>query len=204
MKTENSDTRELILEKTYLLLLLKGVDSVSISDIQKKTGISRGLLYHYFGNKEALFQAIAEKYLINLLQLPKDLLHDMTLSELIEYYIYTYADLIQKAWGQYSDQYQITIANYDFLIFRLSELNPDLKERFKVLWEDEVKVWERALVNSQIKSELRDLGEPYETAKYFQYLINGIWMNSVTQGTDRGLIVTLEQTLKGFYRLLKR
>lgn len=202
--TENTDTKALILEKTYLLLLLKGIDSVSISDIQKATGLSRGLLYHYFGNKEQLFQAIAEKYLINLLRMPADSLKDYTLSELIEYYIYTYADLIKQAWGQYADDYQITIANYDFLIFRLSELNPELKEKFKAIWEDEVMIWEQALVNSQIRSELRDIGEPHETAKYFQYLINGIWMNSVTQGTDEGLIQTLEKTLKGFYRLLKR
>lgn len=201
---ENIDTKELILEKTYLLLLLKGVDSVSISDIQKETGLSRGLLYHYFGNKEALFQAIAEKYLINLLKLPADSLSGYTLSELIEYYIFTYADLINQAWGKYACDYQITIANYDFLIFRLSELNPELKEKFKAIWEDEVHIWEKALVNSQIKYELREIGEPYETAKYFQYLINGIWMNSVTQGTDQGLIETLEKTLKGFYRLLKR
>ena len=52
------DTREKILEKTFMLLIRKGYDSVSVSDIQKELGMSRGLLYCYFKNKSDLILAV--------------------------------------------------------------------------------------------------------------------------------------------------
>ena len=52
------NTRDLILANTFVLLLKNGRDNVSISDIQNKTGISRGLVYKYFsGKSELVFEA---------------------------------------------------------------------------------------------------------------------------------------------------
>lgn len=51
-------TREFILEKTFGLLLQKGYDGVSVSDIQQLTGMARGLLYHYFGSLEQLLKRL--------------------------------------------------------------------------------------------------------------------------------------------------
>ncbi|MBR4598374.1 MAG: TetR/AcrR family transcriptional regulator [Opitutales bacterium] len=52
------NTRDLILANTFVLLLKNGRDNVSISDIQNKTGISRGLIYKYFsGKSELVFEA---------------------------------------------------------------------------------------------------------------------------------------------------
>ncbi len=56
------DTREKILEKTFILLIRKGYDSVSVSDIQKELGMSRGLLYCYFKNKSDLILAACTQY----------------------------------------------------------------------------------------------------------------------------------------------
>lgn len=56
------DTRTKILETTFLLLLKKGYDAVSVSDIQKKLGMSRGLLYRYFKNKSDLIIAACAQY----------------------------------------------------------------------------------------------------------------------------------------------
>ena len=56
------DTRERILETTFMLLIKNGYDSVSVTDIQKELGISRGLLYCYFKNKSDLIIAACMQY----------------------------------------------------------------------------------------------------------------------------------------------
>jgi AcrR family transcriptional regulator len=56
------DTREKILETTFKLLIKKGYEGVSVSDIQKEMGISRGLLYCYFKNKSDLILASCTQY----------------------------------------------------------------------------------------------------------------------------------------------
>lgn len=56
------DTRDKILQTTFLLLIEKGYDRISITDIQKQAGVSRGLLYYFFKNKTDLLFAACRKY----------------------------------------------------------------------------------------------------------------------------------------------
>lgn len=60
--SEPETTKDKILRTTFLLLLEKGYDGVIISDIQNALGISRGLLYRYFKNKNELVFAACREY----------------------------------------------------------------------------------------------------------------------------------------------
>lgn len=83
-------TRDLILQKTFGLLLAKGYDGVSVSDIQQNTGMARGLLYHYFGGQEALFNEAAEKYLNDWFRVDKEEVRAKTVGELIVFTLEKY------------------------------------------------------------------------------------------------------------------
>lgn len=50
--------RKQIMEQTLGLFATKGYFNTSISDIAKKTKISKGLLYNYFGSKEELLNEV--------------------------------------------------------------------------------------------------------------------------------------------------
>ena len=51
-------SKEKILEAALELFGNKGYNSTSISDIVKKAGVSKGLLYHYFESKEELLRGM--------------------------------------------------------------------------------------------------------------------------------------------------
>lgn len=55
--------REAILSAARLVFARNGLAATRIGDIAAEAGISQGLLYHYFPNKEALFTAIVEEAL---------------------------------------------------------------------------------------------------------------------------------------------
>ena len=78
-------SEELILERTFELLLLKGFDAVSISDIQQATGLSRGLLYHYYKNKEDLFIQVTEKYFIRIFDFEVERTANYTVFEFVDF-----------------------------------------------------------------------------------------------------------------------
>jgi len=59
-----SDTREFIIDQAYSLFLSRSYEAVSISEISKAIGFTKGALYHHFTNKENLFKAVIDKYLI--------------------------------------------------------------------------------------------------------------------------------------------
>ena len=56
------DTREYIIDEAYRLFLTQSYEAVSISDISKAIGFTKGALYHHFKNKEELFRAVIDKH----------------------------------------------------------------------------------------------------------------------------------------------
>ena len=53
--------REQLLELGVRLLSTRSVDELSIDMLAEEAGISRGLLYHYFGNKQDFHRAVVRK-----------------------------------------------------------------------------------------------------------------------------------------------
>lgn len=57
------DTREKLLKAAEELFVESGFDGVSISEIARKSGTTKGHLYYYFKNKEELFEAVLRRHL---------------------------------------------------------------------------------------------------------------------------------------------
>lgn len=59
------NTKKLILEKTLKLMIEKQNSLLSIREISAATGIATGGIYHYFSNKEEIYDEIIERYYID-------------------------------------------------------------------------------------------------------------------------------------------
>lgn len=59
---EKLDTKTAILETALDLFALRGFDSVGTQEIVDKSEVSKPMLYHYFGNKRGLLDAIVAEY----------------------------------------------------------------------------------------------------------------------------------------------
>jgi AcrR family transcriptional regulator len=53
--------RDRVLEAARTLFAERGFDATSIAEIGERAGISKSVLYHYFGSKAQLYQAILEE-----------------------------------------------------------------------------------------------------------------------------------------------
>ncbi len=60
-------SKEAILDKTMEIALAEGVDKVSIRKIASACGIAIGSVYNYYGNKDAVIAAAAERFWDNAL-----------------------------------------------------------------------------------------------------------------------------------------
>ncbi len=50
--------RRLILDAAVRVFALKGYDASRVSDVAKEAGVAYGLVYHYFGSKDAVLEAV--------------------------------------------------------------------------------------------------------------------------------------------------
>ena len=54
-------TRERILEAAYTLFVRKGFAAVSMRDLAQESGVTKSLIHHHFGSKEALWELVKEQ-----------------------------------------------------------------------------------------------------------------------------------------------
>lgn len=59
-----NDSREFIINEAYKLFLSRSYEAVSINDISKVVGFTKGALYYHFKDKEDLFMAVIDKYIV--------------------------------------------------------------------------------------------------------------------------------------------
>lgn len=59
-KANSNRTRRLILKHAMTEFATKGYDGARVDNIARSFGLSKNMLYHYFGSKEGLFTAVLE------------------------------------------------------------------------------------------------------------------------------------------------
>lgn len=197
---QSTETKYKIIKKTFELLLLKGYDGVSISDLQKATGISRGLLYHYFGNKETLFIEVCKKHFLDLFQIDSKEIKLYDLAEMRKYIIKKYIKLTKETLKG------VSIINYDFLFFRVMQESNELTVLYENVRNEELKAWRSALHNSERKGELRPNLNLDKIAEQIIYITDGIWLRAVTPSAEKkiDLIKSLKEALKTLFSLIKQ
>ncbi len=61
------DTKDRIMNVSYILFLKKGVGETSMHDIRKKGNFAMGTIYHYFKSKEDLVNQVMDKFILSIL-----------------------------------------------------------------------------------------------------------------------------------------
>ncbi|TGP50501.1 TetR/AcrR family transcriptional regulator [bacterium M00.F.Ca.ET.230.01.1.1] len=74
--------REELLNHAQALFLTHGYDRASLNDVIAAAGVSKGAFYHYFASKEALLEALAERFARQALAGVQDVLGDPALGPL--------------------------------------------------------------------------------------------------------------------------
>ena len=66
------NTKDLIVEKTLKLILEKSTIDISISEIRNATGLPTGSIYYHFSDKNDIFEAIMQKYMVDYIKIDFD------------------------------------------------------------------------------------------------------------------------------------
>lgn len=192
------ETRDKIIEQCFHLLLIKGYDGVSISDIQSSLGISRGLLYHYFGSKEALFIEATKCHFTKAFQLEFSLIASYNIDQMLEYIVDSYRKFINETLQG------VSIINYDFLCYRALQESAELAMLYQRVRDDELRGWLVALGNSRDQGLLHDGIDLQRVAQNYIYTVDGVWLKAVTPLMKIDLVSALRLALETLNVLIKK
>lgn len=161
VKAEN--TKEKIRQEAYRLFADKGFEEVTMTDICKKTGLSRGGLYRYYSSTDEIFSEILSKeYVIadrigkqesarvileDMLREIKGEIMDKELS--LSLAIYEYANLGNGEFFSHIHQSAkkrwISLINYGVETNEFKEVNAELVSELILYYYQGLRMWSRVI-----------------------------------------------------------
>lgn len=193
------NTKDFIIEESYKLFLNHSYEAVSISDISKAIGFTKGALYHHFKNKEELFKSVVDKYLYF-----PDVSADFETVSLSEYIqlCSTEAEKIIKR--LFSFTLVFTPINYMSMFTDAFRHYPGYAELKSEFISNEIEKTKKVLENAIKSGEIRDDINTSLIATNFFSINMGLAGNLVRNNSiDESISLLKEQNLE-FYKLLKK
>lgn len=168
----NVNTREMIIRKALNLFMVKGYKDVSLNDIVKEVGLTKGAFYHHFSSKEELFRVILDLYLIeqgenSFNDLPKENLWQFMTS-----YLEKFSMIVNNLVSEMSNS--ATGVSFLNMAFDAMKLLPDFSEKVSRVHQIERNVWVEVIRNAKKRGEITTTINDLQLAKMFVAINDGI------------------------------
>lgn len=168
----NKKTYDFILEECFKLFLQKGYKDVTIVDIEKAIGMTRGAVFYYVKDKQALFNAVIERFIFEK-QNVNNKVHINPNDTLLEF-IKKYVEGIKQTMSVIkSIQSENVLKSYLNLTFTALTYYESFNQRATFFLNLDRKTWEMFLEKSVNEKEINSKINIEQTAFTFQALFYG-------------------------------
>ncbi len=193
------NTKDFIIDEAFRLFLNHSYEAVSINDISKAIGFTKGALYHHFRNKEELFMAVIDKYLI-IDELDFNL-NNTTLIQFIELCVVKAQEIVSKTMSSSKSFIPLNLLSLFIDAFRHY---PDFAMKKNDLINSEINKTKKVLDQAIVKGEIRNDINTSAMAEMFFTLNTGLAKNLIHGNMSQELAIEkLREQLSEFYKLLK-
>ena len=193
------NTKDFIIEESFKLFLNSSYEAVSISDISKAIGLTKGALYHHFKNKEELFIGVIDKY-FRIVAFDAEI-ETITLEEFIQLSI-EQTEKIFRSLFQHSMTF--TPISYISLIADALRHYPGFAENQGNFINGEIEKTVQVLKNAISNGEIRNDIDPDLVANNFFAINMGLAGNVMRNFSIEDAIELLKKQTSEFYKLLKK
>ena len=199
------DTRNNILRTTLQLFLQKGYKDVSYQDLVKKTGLSKGAIYHYFESKEVLLIAVFEFLLESTpqpaMEEPLSLVKDQ--GSFMKLFIDSKVAQI-NGFKKIMDIKEFKLNRLLFFIEAINE-NEQLKQTITELTKQEIAFLENCFTGLKNHGKLSEGKDPALLAECLFWMLQGGEMMVFFMQNDEweeGVIKMYSKTINDFFKII--
>lgn len=197
-----NNRKEYLYAVAFKLFLTKRYEAVSISDIEKESGMTRGAITYYGKDKLGLFYDVVRHYLIDSQNLDFKLKRNdfASLSDFIEEYVRSSQETMTRF-----HRIDSTVENgsraYMALILQICDFFPDLHEQYLENRNKELLKWIEIIQKAILKKEIKDGIDVITTAKLFMNVFYGqSYLDALSAGLNT---VELRLQFQNIYRFIK-
>lgn len=191
-------TKDFIIAQAYKLFLNGSYDSVSINDLCKAIGLTKGALYHHFESKEAIFVSVIDTYLS--IHPGRDVSDDWTLEQFIDFNIQYATDIMQTLIGKHPQYLPIS---YLSMIIDALRHYPGFAQKKLHLLLAEIEKIERMLTNAINRGEIRNDINVHIMAINFYSLSAGTFTTLLKENSPELALNLLREQMNELHKVLK-
>ena len=199
-----SPTKEHIILTSFRLFLQKGYKEVTMSMLVKATGLSKGAFYHYFENKEQLFIETLDNLFFSISPFNKE----MVINPEVSFYDYMqmYIENVKKMAKMITSYIGVEASGMGYYRLMLDVANyaPDFNKKIEDSNKNELAFWRKIVENGIRKEEIKENLDTEILANHFQWLQDGIALNSIFSGNPKVMYTNLENAFEQLYQCIKK
>jgi|WetSurMetagenome_2_1015567.scaffolds.fasta_scaffold172509_2 TetR/AcrR family transcriptional regulator, transcriptional repressor for nem operon len=196
------NTKEHILTVALGLFLKNSFKGVTMNEIVKTTGMSKGAFYHYFKSKEALFLAILDEYYSKfMIQDFSSFSHD-SLYQFSREMMFDYGNKPQCA--EENELHMCGDMNYVFLVLEGIRLFPSFRKKALEHQKREIDAWTEIIGIARKKGEIKSVMTDDQIANIFVFTTDGVGLRAImSNGTAEEKRKEILGVWDGFYNQIK-
>jgi TetR/AcrR family transcriptional regulator len=188
-KEKNKISKEKILNSALVEFGTKSYEGASINNICIENGISKGLIYHYFKNKEALYLTCVKSCFDKLTEFLKDVEESNIIPNKSTNSIKNYLDRREHFF--YINPLYSNIF-FQSIIQPPRHLREQIKELRKEFDHINIKYYKKIINNIPLRDEITE-NEALEFFVIFQEMYNGYFQNKSFENSDFNTLVEMHE-----------
>lgn len=147
-------TKERIIEEAFKLFLYHNFEKVSIIDLEKAIGKTRGAIFYFYKNKKELFNEVVDTYIIKTQDPSEKFKFDTEIS--LEQFIYQYINGINTTMSKMLSLSVVNIyKGYFTLYLQASRIYPNFAEIMTKNFVEETNLWEKVIIRAVQTNEIK-------------------------------------------------
>ena len=199
-----TETKKHILGVALKLFLQRNFKEVTMKEIVKKTGLSKGAFYHYFESKEQLFLEVINNFFSSVIDVD---FNNYSKESLYRFYTDCNDKLDTLGFDFHEnneeDEKNFFNMNFFFLIFDALKLFPEFRKKMEDYHERELKAWMEVVKQAKKTGEIKSSMSDKHIAMIFIHTADGISLDLMLGGSIENLKKEIKSLWDKFYKSLK-
>jgi len=197
------NSKEHILRTAFKLFLQKNYKEVTLRDIVRETGLSKGGFYHYFSSKEQLFMEVINTYYFEKMQIDYSKLSHNSLRDFYHDYVKEIKRTMTTLKKELFKSNTPVNINYITILFDAMKLFPDFKNKIKKAQRKELNEWINIVKSARRKKEFSSPMTDEQIARIFIYSNDGIALRLLLEGNLKNIDKEMLKLWNNFYKEVK-
>jgi AcrR family transcriptional regulator len=197
------NNKEKLFAQTFSLLLTHNIGDLTLEEVEKATGFTRGAIFYYAKTKLDFFRQVIIREVLEKQDIHRKVNYTESMS--LKDFIQAYLTGIVSTRAYYLDAVTDSLPEnpthaYLLLVLQIKRYYPDLGERYYTIMQDEIALWKKVLDDAVASGEISAQPDLDTVAATFQSLFYGYSFHaSIGKAFDP---TGLEAQMMGFYQSL--